>query len=191
MNKFGILIGSVLTFGLIGCGSSSSSNPAPVDNTTGGVTPDTTSTTTSTGGTVGDNPGVLRAPVLAEPTSIELLNLGGHQVFAGPDERFFEGYSYVNIDFGCDGNGTFELYPAEAFASFQAIIRGTIAWTVDTDGEDVDVAITQVTEGDGGVGEFEEDSLSVNPVSAGSLIIGQSTFQSKIVDHISQYEACG
>ena len=189
LSKIGVVLINLVAMGLVGCGSSSSS-PATTAGTTSGTTTTGTTTEGDPNAGVGANPGVVRAPIVAELTTVNLVDLGGHQVFAGPDYRFFEGYSYVNIDFGCDGAGTFELHPAAQFAAFQPVIRGTTSWSVDADGEDMDVVITAVTEGGGGTGEFEADSISINPVSPGTLIVGESTFQSMYVAQIFQYEAC-
>jgi len=189
LNNMGFLLVSVLTFGLIGCSSSSPTTPAGTSTGTGGT--DGNGTTDPNAG-VGANPGFVPAPILAELTTINLQDLGGHIVYAGPTERFFEGYSYVNINFACDGTGTFELFPAVQFASFAPIVKGTSAWVVSSDGEDVDVEITQVTEGGGGATDFDADDISVNPASndSGTLIVGSSTLQSKYVARIVQYEEC-
>lgn len=182
MNKIGFLLVNALAFALVGCSSSSPSEP--ITGPVGGSTDTGSSGSTGTSPIIGENPGLVREPVIAVLTTIDLPNLGGHVVYAGPDEEAFEGYSYVNIDFACDGTGTYELHPAafEPFAS-NPIYSGTLVWTLSDGGQGVNVDIPPDA-------ELGADSITVKPTSAGTLIVGQSTLQSKVVDNILQYEDC-
>lgn len=226
MKPFKKISAVLLTFALIGCGCSSSSDPAPVDSstdvasegasaadattqgaTTDTGTPDTANdagtgtpnpagdagtnpiTASGTGGLEpGDpNPGSIPDPILSELTTINIVDFGGFKIYAGPEDVGTSRLAYINLDFKCDGTGTFEAYPNNV-VNFLIVTKGNLTWEVRDDLRQIEITIVDRIEGN----ELSLADIDINDLesSTKNMIVGETRINKLLVSRIVGYEQC-
>jgi len=213
MEHVRLLTVAMLSLGLIGCSSSSTpsnesasenaatNNSGEADNTsnTDMSSMEETNSSNETTGNIpaliapGDpNPGSVPDPVLAELTDLAIVNFGGHKVYAGQEETQPWDYGYFNIDFKCDGTGTFEGYPkVEDTGLTYAFAQGTITWAQDESlDERVQVTVTDIVDNPGLI-KFDFDEIPIdNDFGTAGIIVGESAIDRLVISRIVQYEEC-
>lgn len=132
------------------------------------------------------NPGSVPSTILAEMDSLEIANLGGHKIYAGTGHRRNEP-SYFNMDFDCDGTGTYETYFSDDHSFSSKIAKGTFEWTVRDDGARVTATVTKVTQGS----RFNDSLLfSMRPRASSAVIVGQTIIERTEASRIVQHTKC-
>jgi len=135
------------------------------------------------------NPGSIPDPILAESTDLNIADFSGYKVYAGPDTAAGPStdLGYINLEFDCDGTGTFEVYPTDQI-QFLEVTKGNMTWEVSATSANVGITIVDYTQGD----EFTVPDLGISDVdpSTATMVVGQTKFNDLLVSRILAYKQC-
>ena len=131
------------------------------------------------------NPGSVPNTILGEVDTLEISNLGGHKIYAGTGHTR-NSPSYLNVDFHCDGSGTYEVYYSDIH-SYSSKKKGTLEWKIRDDGARVTTKVIEATEGK----RFTKSvNLSMRPRTGSAVNVGQTLVEGVETARIVQHTKC-